>query len=222
MKYVFLILFAAVTVVHLIDSWKDDAKKRRRTKPFLLILILLYYVFSADGISWLLIGALLTSWLGDILLIPSGNKWFVSGGISFMISHFLFIAVYASNVIGCSFSGVIWWAVIPVAVIYIAISLFIIRAIKDTAPKMMIVPLYIYLLCNSAMNIFSLMQLMCLRSPASVIAYIGAVMFFISDCSLYLVRYHGNRNIIFKRHFTVMLTYVLGEFLITQGVLMIG
>ncbi|MBR4452299.1 MAG: hypothetical protein IKS39_10720 [Clostridia bacterium] len=43
-----------------------------------------------------------------------------------------------------------------------------------------------------------------------------------SDCTLFLVRYYRNPEIVFKKHFTVMLTYVVGEFLITQGVLMLG
>ena len=222
MRYLFLVLLAIATVIHLIDSWHDDSKKRCRTKPFLLIFILLYYIFSADSASWVLICALITSWIGDILLMGKGNKWFISGGISFMLSHFFFIAVYAINVFLHPLDGIIWWIVIPAAVIYLTVALFIVRALKSTAPKMMLVPMYIYLICNSAMNIFSLIQLMTFRSPGAVIAYIGAVLFFISDCTLYLVRYYKNENIIFKKHFTVMLTYVLGELLITQGILMIG
>ncbi len=222
MRCLFLMLLAIATVIHLIDSWHDDADKRRRTKPFLLIFILLYYLFSADSISWVLVCALVTSWVGDILLMGKGNKWFVAGGISFMLSHFSFIAVYAINVFMHSLDGIIWWIVIPAAVIYLTVALFIVRALKPTTPKSMLVPMYIYLICNSMMNVFSLIQLMTFRSPGAVIAYIGAVLFFISDCTLYLVRYYKDENIIFKRHFTVMLTYVLGELLITQGILMIG
>ena len=221
-RFIFLGLLAVDTVIHLIDSWKDDAKKRRRTKPFLLIFIMLYYIFSADKISVILIAALVTSWIGDILLMGKGNKWFTAGGISFMLSHFLFIAVYVLNLFSKPLEGIIWWIVIPVAIIYYTISFLIVRALKPTTPKSMLVPMYIYLLCNSTMNVFSLMQLMTFRSPGAIVAYIGAVLFFISDCTLYLVRYYKNENLIFKRHFTVMLTYVLGELLITQGVLMLG
>jgi len=221
LKFLCLGLLTVATVIHLIDSWKDDAKKRRRTKPFLLLLIIFYYVFSSDNISIILISALLTSWIGDILLMGKGNKWFVAGGISFMLSHFLFIAVYACNLFTKSLDGIIWWIVVPAAIIYYGISLLIVKALKPTTPKSMLVPMYIYLLCNSTMNVFSLMQLMSFHTTGSVIAYIGAVLFFISDCTLYLVRYYKNENMIFKRHFTVMLTYVLGEFLIAQGILIL-
>lgn len=221
-RFVFLGLLAVATAIHLIDSWHDDAKKRRRTKPFLLVFILLYYIFSADKISWILVCALSTSWIGDLLLMGKGNKWFTLGGISFMLSHFSFIAVYLVNIIKQPLDGVIWWIVIPMTVIYFTIALFIVHALKPTTPKSMLVPMYIYLLSNSSMNIFSLIQLMVFRTPGAIVAYIGAVLFYISDCTLYLVRYYKNENLIFKRHFTVMLTYVLAELFIAQGVLMIS
>ncbi len=136
-------------------------KKRRRTKPFLLVLILLYYIFSVDKISWILCGALVTSWIGDLLLIGNGNKWFTAGGISFMLSHFLFIAVYAINFTP---ETIIWWVIALAVILYYGISLLIVRALKPTTSKSMLVPIYIYLLCNSTMNVFSLMQLMIFRS----------------------------------------------------------
>jgi uncharacterized membrane protein YhhN len=59
-----------------------------------------------------------------------------------------------------------------------------------------------------------------LQTPGSLVAYAGAVLFFASDCTLFLVRYFRNPDVIFKKHFTVMLTYLAGEFLITLGILM--
>ena len=43
--------------------------------------IIAYYFCSTDDISWVLVAALITSWLGDVLLIPHGNGWFTAGGI---------------------------------------------------------------------------------------------------------------------------------------------
>ena len=41
LRYLFLLLFAVFSVIHLIDSWKDDAAKRAKTKPFLLLFLAL-------------------------------------------------------------------------------------------------------------------------------------------------------------------------------------
>ncbi|MBR4452300.1 MAG: hypothetical protein IKS39_10725 [Clostridia bacterium] len=162
LRYIFLALLFIFTVIHLIDSWRDDKKRRKYTKPFLLIFIIAYYIVSADSLSVLLILALATSWLGDVLLIPEGNAWFTAGGISFMFTHFLFIALYATNL---DFGSLPWLWAIPAAVIYYGIAAVIIYKLKPTTPKMMLIPMYLYLLSNSTMNVFSLMQLVTLRSP---------------------------------------------------------
>ena len=220
-SYVFLALFFLSCAVHLYHSWKDDSKKRAITKPMLLLFLIGFYVFAEDKseLNIVLIVALATSWLGDVLLIPKGNGWFTAGGISFLISHLTFIAVYVTNI---DFAKVNWFITVPVAIIYFFIAFKIIMAVKANTPKIMVVPMYLYLLANSTMNVFALMQLICNPCLATALAYAGAILFFASDCTLFLVRYHENKNIIFKKHFTVMLTYVLGEFLITLGILLLG
>lgn len=217
MKYAIITLYIILSSIHLYHSWKDDAKRRAMTKPFLLLLLAAYYAVSAKDLSWALMLALLTSWLGDVLLIPKGHKWFTMGGISFLFSHFLFIAVYTPSV---NFAQIPILFMVLMAVLYYGISLMIIRAVRKTTPKMMVAPMYMYLLANSTMNLFALMRLFTLGTFGSVVAYIGAVLFFISDCTLFLVRYYHNKDLIFKRHFTVMLTYLAGEMFIVLGILM--
>lgn len=219
MKYVFLIVLIVFSAWHLTESFRDRAKYRAYSKPFLVLSVLFYYIFAADRkMLPVLIAALIFSWLGDILLIPKGMKWFIAGGVSFMVSHVLFIFVYIPQV---DFSAVNWLIVIPVAVLYYGFALFEIVKLKDYASKVMQIPLFTYLLFNCTMNIFALMQLITNPCAGSVIAYIGAVLFFISDCSLFVVRFVPDNKIIFKKHFTVMLTYIAAEFLITQGILML-
>ncbi len=218
MRYVYLVLLAIVSVIHLVRRYNDDTVKGARTKGFLLPLILLYYLASVESYSWLLVFALITSWLGDVLLIPKGNKWFAAGGISFLISHVLFIFCYAERI---EFKNVLWYIVVPVAAVYFTVAALVIKSIIAGIPKIMKIPMFGYLIGNSLMNIFALMQLISNPCAGSAVAYIGAVLFFVSDCSLFLVKYHKNRDLIFKRHFTVMLTYILGELLITQGIIML-
>ena len=216
MKYLFLALLAIFSAIHLYHSWQDKGIHRAKTKPFLLLFLMLYYVFATDKIELFLMLALATSWLGDILLIPVGNKWFVMGGISFMISHFFFILTYYPNI---DFSKVIWPIALPMAVIYFGVSIYIIKAVRPKTPKMMLFPMCFYLFCNSTMNLFALMQLMTHMDKGSVLAIIGAALFFASDCCLFIVRYGKRPTVVFKKHFTVMLTYILGEFLIVLGML---
>ena len=219
MRYVFLAAYAVLSAAHLYFSWIDDRKGRAWTKPFLLVLLAGYYALSSDKLLVVLLLALLTSWLGDVLLIPRGHGWFAAGGISFMLSHFLFIAVYVENI---SFTLVPWVPAVILAVVYYGISAKIISMLWPYAPKKMRAVMYVYLLANSTMNVFAFMQMVTTLHPGAIVAYIGAVLFFISDCTFFLVRYYEPKRLIFKDHFTVMLTYIVGEFLITQGILMLA
>ncbi|MBR0041015.1 MAG: lysoplasmalogenase [Oscillospiraceae bacterium] len=218
MKHLFLILYIAVSVLHLVASWRDEPDMRKKTKPFLLILLLLYYLFAAKSPSVLLILALLTSWLGDVLLIPKGHKWFTMGGIAFMFSHLFFVLVYCGQITLSKLNPVV---IALIAVLYYGFSLLIIRSIRGNTPKSMIAPMCFYLICNSTMNLFAMMQLLSRPSPGAAAAYVGALLFYVSDCCLFLVRYGKKPEIIFKKHFTVMLTYLLGELLIVVGMLML-
>ena len=56
------------------------------------------------------------------------------------------------------------------------------------------------------------------RDAAGLVTAMGALLFFLSDSSLFLVRFHKNSPL--KTHFWVMLTYSLGEFLIILGLIM--
>lgn len=212
-------LFIVFSLCHLYYSWIDNKQGRAVTKPFLLIFLILYYVFATENISYFLLFALITSWLGDILLIPKGHVWFSAGGISFGASHILFILVYSSQILYASVSRI---PVIIAAISYAAIVFAVMKKIWSDTPKLMRGTMALYLLANGTMNVFALMQLLSNASAGSWIAYIGAILFFISDNTLFLVRYYKKKQIIFKKHFTVMLTYLLGEFMITQGMIMLG
>ena len=219
MNYIFLGLFAVFSAIHLYYSWIHEPKWRARTKPFLLLFLLLYYVTTASPVHIVLVLALFTSWLGDVLLIPKGHKWFTMGGISFLISHILFIAVYVRRI---HLPSAEWILVALAGLVYIGISVWVMNSVKANTPKSMVVPMSLYLFTNSAMNLFALLQLMSLKNTGAAVAFAGAVLFFASDCTLFLVRYHDNKNMVFRKHFTVMLTYLLAEFLITFGMILIG
>lgn len=187
------------------------------TKALLLPLIAAYYLTSVINPDPVLIVALAASWLGDVLLMKPSNAWFTAGGISFMLSHFLFIAVYVLRI---NFSLVRWAFVIPAVLIYYGVSAVIIYLLKPTTPKAMVVPMYVYLLANSTMNVFALMLFMSNLNIGGAAAYIGALLFFISDCTLFIVRFYKNGK--FKSYFLCMLTYIFGELFITQGIILLG
>ena len=217
MNKLFLIIFGLFSAVHLWFSWNFNAKIRKCTKPFLVLSLLGYYLTSTGKIDLTLVAALAFSWLGDVLLINDSNKFFVAGGLSFAIGHIAFVLTYLKFI---NTADLNWPLLIIVSLIYCLVSFIVIREIKSNTPKSMVIPMYLYLIANSIMNVCALMMLFSTPSLASVLIYLGALFFFCSDNLLFLAKYHTNTKLIYKSSFMIMLTYLLAQFLIVQGMLL--
>lgn len=215
MQYVYLGIFIVFTSIHLYASWKQDKTLRAFTKGFILLAVLGFYLESVDTYSWYVCIALLLSWLGDILLIPNGVKWFTAGGISFMASHIFFILAYSQYI---NFGAGNIFVTIAIAVVYAAIVTFLFSKLKKHLPKPLFYPMYVYLLINGTMNTFAWYRLLAGVNAGSIITAIGALGFFISDCTLFFVRFDKSKSA--KGHFWVMLAYSVGEFLIALGLIL--
>lgn len=215
MKTAVLILFFIVTGAHLYASLKKDKPLRNKTKPFILLTLLAYYCLSADPIAATVVLALIFSWIGDVLLIPNGVKWFTIGGISFMVSHFFFILTYAALT---DFTKISRTVMVVLPVLFVISTLIIFKYLRPHLPKALFYPMLLYLLINGGMNCFAWFRSMSAAGPAAVITAIGALLFYVSDTSLFFVRFNKDSRL--KTHFLVMLTYSIGEFLIVLGLIL--
>ena len=214
MKYVFLAVFLVSTAVHLYASLRKDTRLRNMTKPFILLSLLGFYVLAARSVSAAVVLALLFSWLGDVLLIPKGIKWFTAGGIAFMISHAFFVAAYTKDVV---FSRIPVFLIVLLAVFFAAAVAFIFSKLKPHLPKALFYPMFLYLLINGTMNCFAIFRCVSVPSAATLTTAIGAALFFVSDTALFFVRFKKDSRL--KTHFLVMLTYSIGELLIVLGLI---
>ena len=214
MKYVFLAVFIIANANYLYASLKQDKMMRNMTKPFILLALLGFYVMAARVPSTFIILALIFSWLADVLLMPRGVTWFTAGGIAFMISHVFFILGYLKDV---NFAAIPVWLVILLAVFFVSVVTYIFSKLKPHLPKALFYPMFLYLLINGAMNCFAIFRWVSVPSAATLTTAIGAALFFISDSSLFFVRF--NKESRMKTHFLVMLTYSIGELLIVLGLL---
>ena len=214
MKYVFLAVFLVSTAVHLYASLRKDTRLRNVTKPFILLSLLGFYVLAARSVSAAVVLALLFSWLGDVLLIPKGIKWFTAGGIAFMISHAFFVAAYTKDVV---FSRIPVFLIVLLAVFFAAAVAFIFSKLKPHLPKALFYPMFLYLLINGTMNCFAIFRCVSAPSAATLTTAIGAALFFVSDTALFFVRFKKDSRL--KTHFLVMLTYSIGELLIVLGLI---
>ncbi len=214
MKYVCLAVFLIATAIHLHASLKKNTKLRNVTKPFILLALLGFYLTAASAPALAVILALAFSWLGDVLLIPKGTRWFTAGGIAFMISHGFFIAGYWKDL---SFDRLPGLLVLLLAAFFAAAVVFIFSRLKPHLPKALFYPMFLYLLINGAMNCFAIFRCVSIPGPATLTTALGAALFFTSDTSLFFVRFKKDGRL--QTHFLVMLTYSVGELLIVLGLL---
>lgn len=221
--YTYIAIFVIFTGLHLYGSYIRRDGLRAPTKPVILLAILGMYLAwvsykNADP-SLFLVYAILTSWLGDVLLIPKGVKWFTIGGICFWISHFLFICTYWKS--GIEFNRINPIIIVAIALVYFVAATITFKYLKKSLPKQLFVLMYLYLLTNGAMNAFAWFRLLsgsCSLASGLATA-IGALCFYISDSTLFFVRFDKESK--FKSHFWPMLTYSLGEFLIVLGLMLL-
>ena len=214
MKIFCIIIFILSAGIHLYASYKQDKPLRNATKPFILPALIGLYCFSTKTVQATVILALVFSWIGDLLLIPKGVKWFTAGGISFMVSHFFFVLSYLK---GIDFTRIHPLVILFFAAAFVIAVTVIFTHLRPHLPKALFYPMYLYLLINGTMNCFAIFR--CFTSPglSGIITMIGAALFFISDASLFFVRFKKDSRM--KTHFWVMLTYSLGELLIVLGLI---
>lgn len=215
LQYPMLAMFVLATTVHLNASLKQNKMLRNKTKPFILIGLMGFYLGAADPVILSVVLALFFSWLGDMLLIPKGTKWFTAGGIAFMVSHAFFILSYVQDT---DFGRIPAAVLILLPAAFVAASLIIFRYLRPHLPKALFYPMLLYLILNGAMNCFAWFRAITVGGAAGIITAVGALLFFVSDSSLFFVRFKKDSRL--KTHFLVMLTYSLGEFLIILGLIL--
>lgn len=214
MRYVFLAVFIIATSIHLYASLKKDQRMRNMTKPLILFALIGFYAAAARTVSTTVVIALLLSWIGDILLMFRGIKAFVAGGISFGLGHIFFIISYTRDIV---FSRVPVIVIATTLLVFTAAVVFVFSKLTKHLPKGLAVPMFLYLIVNGFMNSFAIFRCVSAPTLGTALTVIGALLFFISDSALFMVRFH--KRSLMKSHFVVMLTYSIGEFLIVLGLL---
>ena len=213
MRILYLILFISVTIIHLYATYSNNRPFRNVTKGLIVLTLLGFYQTSVSEVSWAIVLALLLSWLGDMLLIPRGLKWFISGGIAFMASHFFLVLSFLETF---KFSDVPLYAIVAVIALYLIAVSFVFFNLRKHVKTFFVFPLLLYLLVNATMNCFAWYRMISSGfSYNTIISVLGAILFFLSDAALFFVNF--NKESRMKTHFLVMLTYSLGEFLIVLG-----
>lgn len=214
MYIVSILIFIVISGIHLYASYKKNRLIRNLSKIFIIPSLAVIYCLNAPKVEISFLLALLFSWIGDLVLIPHGKAFFTAGGVSFIISHIFFIITYSKHIHSIKTFILL---IIVAALIYLIITTIVFKHLVKYLPKFLIIPMYIYLLVNASMNCAAFTLLLSNMTLASMIVFIGALSFFISDTNLFFVRF--KKELAEQNHFVVMFTYILAELLIIVGII---
>ncbi len=158
------------------------------------------------------LGALVFSTLGDVLLMFSGSLFFLLGLVAFLLAHLFYIGAFSSV---CSFKNGflgrnLWW-VLPFVAFPVGLLVFLWGGI----PVGMKSPVAIYA------GIISVMALSVVNLKGKIADSIfwtllaGAVLFLLSDSSLAVAKFGQGFE---GARLVIMATYIGGQFLLVRGV----
>lgn len=178
------------------------------TKPLLVLYLI--------GLLWLdrrsfrghglLLGALVFSWIGDLLLMKQGGGFFMFGLGAFLVAHLFYIRVFVK---GATFKAI---RLLPF-VAYIALLLG--GPLYGKLPGDLQIPVYVYVTVISVMGFAA--SLRASQLPGYELVLVGAVLFILSDSFIALNKFAGG---VLMSGFWVMLTYGLAQYFILKGYLM--
>jgi uncharacterized membrane protein YhhN len=178
--------------------------------PFLAMT---YYLgCPKEKFSKVILFAILFGYLGDILLLIEGL--FLLGVVSFLVGHLLYTVTFFVET-GLKNYRKNLLVFLLVCVVYFYIETEVLGYFRPALVKFGLWgPLFVYTSILSALNISSALYAYCYRNIYSILAYIGSIIFYVSDCIL-------AKQLFFEYNkyyqISIMFTYILGQSLISLG-----
>lgn len=202
MLVVSILVFSVVTLVNSYANKQKQSKSEKILASITKVLIIpsLVFICFASGvrISFLVLGALLAYWFGDIALeIPFTGKtaensrvMLVAGMICFLAGHVLFSILFLGNSLPLAGGN---FFLILFALFYLLYGLIIYPLLH--ARGVMLFSCVLYMLGLSIFSFASLLQLIQGPDLSSLLIFIGSLLFISSDTVLGLREIGGNVSV---------------------------
>jgi uncharacterized membrane protein YhhN len=213
MEAVFMIFFAAVTVLHLTAAVLHKTKLQAASKIFLIPPLIGAYAAGARTLLPALIAGAILGWIGDILLIRT-NSNSAKIGTFFRLGLFSFLAGHICYIIAMlHFIGA--FSPLPLAIYGAACLVFCVvfyRCLKP--PAHMRIPSILYEAVIVVMSMGAFQLLLFRRDPAAAAVFCGSLLFLVSDSLLARFSFIKKPK---YGDFAVMLTYLIAQTAIILG-----
>lgn len=213
-----LILFLMVSAANLVGAAFDLNALANLSKPGLMLLLGIYFFNSVEkstqhGFVRTALLALFFSWLGDVLLIFA--DLFLFGLGAFLLGQLFYVFTYKNAVVQVADNRStlirrVFWSV---TMIFFG---FLLLYIMYPFLGELLIPVMFYCIVIVSMGIMAVQR----NGKTSQVSYsltlFGALLFLTSDAILGLGKFVGS---IENGHFYVMLTYILAQWFIIEGLI---
>jgi uncharacterized membrane protein YhhN len=212
--------FYLISIINLIEQVINTGWLDLATKPLLMITLLLYYLLAERGTanSWskLIVGALVFSWFGDVLLMLQGKyeDLFIFGLAAFLLAHICYILGFRkakfdeTRETNSSFihTRLVFLVFVGGVLIYMLYPFL----------DEMLVPVISYTIVIISMGIAALFRRGWTTDKSFIMVYSGALLFIMSDAMIGINKF---MNPIIQARLLIMATYIAAQFLIIKGIL---
>lgn len=209
-KIVPLIAFIIFCLVDFFGIYLEKQMIINFAKPMLMITLFWYYYSNTKKINIHFTLGLFFSFLGDVLLLGTGETYFVFGLLFFLIAHIFYIIMVIKMIRNTKPKEFII-ACIPFLLLFIVLINVLYAGLGS-----MKIPVIVYAMTISFFGIVSLILYLQTKTKTSLLLVVGVLIFITSDTILAL-------NLFYKKQsfypLLIMLTYVLAQYLICRFVL---
>lgn len=213
----FLILFAVVSICELLAVSRGWAEVQLVAKPMIMLVLIGHYLSMTSIRNGTLIRAMFFCWTGDILLMGQerGELFFILGLVSFLLGHVLYIVAYRQLQWEDKSNELLPTQKLRYAFpVVLAGTGLLVVLVPKLGPLTIPVMVYSVVLMLMAMTAIFRYGRTYLDSFWFVTA--GALLFMASDSILAINKFHTSFAFAGS---LIMLTYILAQYLIVEGVL---
>jgi uncharacterized membrane protein YhhN len=214
MKYkkITLFIFLAVVVIELLTQIYGWANLHIIVKPLLMLTLAMFFYFSLakrKNLAFLVIIALLFSWLGDIFLLFQEIKtlYFTLGLVSFLLAHLTYIYIFSNS--SQNFKPKLF--TYSTGFLLILFGGLLVYLMWPGLGGLKI-PVVIYTTVIITMGISALFR----KANGASSVLVGAMLFIASDSMLAFNKFYQPID---AAGFWVMLTYILAQYFIVNGMI---
>lgn len=212
----FLLSYIGFSIVYLLIILIGQEDVAWFLKPFLIPFLLFgVYFYDAFPSKKFLLTALTFSWIGDIILLfaDRAELFFISGLISFLISHVVYILLFNRQLKSRNKRNrAIYWIGVTTIIVYLFLMLTILLpSLGDLQ-----IPVLVYAMVLSTMLLFAFKGFFSWEEPANWYILTGAIIFVSSDSILAFNKFYTP---IVLSSFLIMITYLTAQYLIVAGIL---